>query len=117
MRECSICRSLTKDNFDQETSVFTSRRAVLYFLVNTLLTIKKYRDHLCYCSQREQKCAIFDIIWHINEFYGVASLDVYYTFIRILILLIKKTPDQAKIAFFSLACFRDFKFFLFFLIA
>ena len=50
---------------------------------------------------------MFDIIWHPNEFYGVANLDAYYTFIRILILLIKKTPDQAKIAFFSLACFKN----------
>ena len=54
-------RSLTKDNFDQKTSAFISRRAVLYFLLNTLLTMKKYRDNLCYCSQREQKRTIFDI--------------------------------------------------------
>ena len=73
MSECSICRSLTKDNFDQKTSVFTSGRDVLYFLLNTLLTIKKYRDHLCHCSQREQKCTICDIT---NEFYGV-EYDLY----------------------------------------
>ena len=58
MSEYLICRSLTKDNFDQKTSVFTSRRAVLYFLLNTLLIIKKYRDYLCCCSQREQKCTL-----------------------------------------------------------
>ena len=91
MSECSICRSLTKDNFDQKTSVFTSRRAALYFLLNTLLTIKKYRDNLCYCSQREQKRTIFDIIWHTNEFYGVASLDAYYTFISS-----KKNKEKKK---------------------
>ena len=91
MSECSICRSLTKDNFDQKTSAFTSRRAALYFLLNTLLTIKKYRDNLCYCSQREQKRTIFDIIWHTNEFYGVASLDAYYTFISS-----KKNKEKKK---------------------
>ena len=64
---------MSKDNFDQKTSVFTSRTAVLYFLLNTLLTIKKYRDHLCYCSQREQKCTICDIT---NKFYGV-EYDLY----------------------------------------
>ena len=73
MSDCSICKSLTKDNFDQETSVFTSRRAVLYFLLNNLLSIKKYQDHLCYCSQRERKCTICDIT---NEFYGV-EYDLY----------------------------------------
>ena len=73
MSECSICRSLTKDYFDQKTSVFTSRKAVLYFLLHTLLTIKKYRDHLCYYSQREQKCTICDIT---NEFYSV-EYDFY----------------------------------------
>ena len=73
MSECSICRNLTKDNFDQKTSVFTSRRAVLYSLLNTLLTIKKYRGHLCYSSQREQKCTICDIT---NEFYRL-EYDLY----------------------------------------
>ena len=73
MSECSIYRSLTKDNFDQKASVFTSRRAVLYFSLNDLLTIKKYRDHLCYCSQRERKCTIREII---NDFYGV-EYDLY----------------------------------------
>ena len=68
MAECTTCKNLGKEEFERKTCVFSSRRSVLYFLLNTLLTIKRFRDDLCCCNRKEQKCAICEIR---NEFYSV----------------------------------------------
>ena len=73
MGDCSVCKNLTKEELKQKTCVFTSRRDVLYFLLNTLLNVTHFRGNICFCSRKEQKCAICNIR---NEFYSV-EYDLY----------------------------------------
>lgn len=64
----------------KEKLVFLVQEEVFcIFLLNTLLTIKRFRDDLCCCNRKEQKCAICEIR---NEFYSVE-----YSTITCLILI------------------------------
>lgn len=73
MTSCVVCKQLTKEEFEKKVSIFRSRRDVLYFLLNTLLTIKTFGDQLCYCEQYEKRCTYFEIR---GEFSGV-EYDLY----------------------------------------
>ena len=73
MTNCSVCKNLTKEVFEKKNLHFYFKKRCLVFSSNTLLTIKTYRDSLCYYSQREQICSICMIK---NEFYSV-EYDLY----------------------------------------
>ena len=54
MASCTVYSQLTKYQFERKTCVFRSRRDVLYFLLNILLTIKASRKQLCYCLHKKR---------------------------------------------------------------
>ena len=67
MSSCTVSSQMAKSKFEKKICVFPSRRDVLYFLLNTFLTIKACCKQFCYC-QHKKRC----IICHIKrDFHGI----------------------------------------------
>ena len=52
------CYQDNKEAFDRATCVFSSRRALVVFLLNILLNIKKEWEKYCYCEMLPGKCSV-----------------------------------------------------------
>lgn len=64
MSFCTVSSQMTESEFEKKICVFPSTRDLLYFLLNTFLTIKACCKQFCYCQHKKRR-----IICHIKRYF------------------------------------------------